>query len=383
MNIAYIPVRGGSKSIPMKNIKLMMGRPLVYWVVKAACECADIDAVYVSSDSEVIRDEVSSFGFSKLEVIDRSTESATDKATTEVGMLEFASRNMFENIVLVQATSPLLTATDLTKGFAALKDADSVLSVVNQKRFIWEKETAGFAIPVNYDVQHRPRRQEFEGYLVENGAFYITSRCALMCSKSRVSGKIRVVEMPSESYIEIDEPEDWEIVEAILSRRVVAADVVRIKMFLTDCDGTLTDGGMYYDSDGERMKKFNTRDGVGLRMLRERGIVTGIITGEESESVLRRAEKVGVDELLMGIDNKVIAIETLCDKYGIDKDSVAYIGDDLNDVAAICCVGLGMSVSDAASDAKESAKYVTKAGGGKGAVREAADYILKNERLLT
>ena len=144
MNVAFIPVRGGSKSIPLKNIKPISGRPLVYRTVKAACGCKYIDKVYVATDSEIIKRTVESFGtrndkelFVKVEVIGRSAESASDTASTEFAMLEFAGKYDFDNIVLVQATSPLLQSSDLDRGFETFVEngVDSVLSVVQQKRF--------------------------------------------------------------------------------------------------------------------------------------------------------------------------------------------------------------------------------------------------------
>jgi len=378
MNIAYIPVRGGSKSIPLKNIKPIAGKPLVYWAAKAACGCEYIDRVYISTDSEEIGTVVSQFGFTSLCVVSRSKESATDFASTECGMLEFASKYEFDNIALIQATSPLITSADLRNGFALLSQngVDSVLSVVGQKRFVWQDAPNGYSMPTNYDFLHRPRRQDFDGLLVENGAFYITGRGELLRSQCRISGNIKTVLMPPESYIELDEPEDWPIVENMLRKRILL-ELPVIKMFLTDCDGTLTDAGMYYSSDGEVMKKFNTRDGMGLRLLKEHGVITGIITGELSEAVRKRAEKIGVDELLMGVSNKVAAISELCNKYGVDKRNVAYVGDDLNDVEAIIGVGFGVSVNDAAEEVKNAADFVTSLQGGNGAVREAADLIIE------
>ena len=156
MNVAFIPVRGGSKSIPLKNIKELCGKPLVYWVVKAASESKNIDKVFVSTDSGIIKSTVETFGISKVEVIDRSAESASDTASTEFAMLEFAEKYDFENIILIQATSPLITAKDIDGGFELFdsNDCDSVLSVVRQYRFIW-KEKNGIAEPTNYDVFQR------------------------------------------------------------------------------------------------------------------------------------------------------------------------------------------------------------------------------------
>lgn len=379
MNIAYIPVRGGSKSIPFKNIKSIAGRPLVYWSIKAACECEEIDEVYVSTDSGVIRDVVMSFNLEKVKVVDRSEQSATDTASTELGMLEFAKTLDFTNIALIQATSPLTTANDLKKGFDLKKKhgVDSILSVVRQKRFIWKDESKGYAAPINYNYLERPRRQEFDGFLAENGAFYITGRSALLKTNCRISGNIKTVEMPAETYVELDEPEDWHVIEALLLKRGAIVENLEIKMFLTDCDGTLTDGGMYYSESGEALKKFNTRDGAGLRMLKERGIITGIITGEMSESVRVRAEKIMVDELVMGVSDKLSIIKELCQKYGVEMRHVAYIGDDLNDLGAIQNVGIGICVADAIDIVKNSAILITKAKGGESAVREAAEFILR------
>lgn len=388
MNIAFIPVRGGSKSIPLKNIKEMAGRPLVYWTVKAACECKAVDKVYVATDSRAIKDSISAFlvedkMFSKVCVIARSEESASDTASTESAMLEFAENYEFDNIVLIQATSPLLKKEDLNGGFALFdeKNTDSVLSVVRQKRFLWEEDLQG-AHPLNYDIYNRPRRQEFEGYLVENGAFYITSKRQLMKTGNRISGEIRCYEMDENTYYEIDEPEDWQIIEHQLikaQKRCAKGCMPRIKMFLTDCDGCLTDGGMYYSENGDELKKFNTRDGMGFQLLRENGIITGIITGEDRHLNKKRAEKLQVDEILQNIKDKVVAIKQLCEKYHVSPEQVAYVGDDVNDLGAINYVGYGCCVKNAHSTIKKCADYVSSYNGGQGAVREIIDYILASE----
>lgn len=265
MNAALIPVRGGSKSIPMKNIREIAGKPLVYWTAKAASECDDIDRVYISTDSSVIGETVESFKLDKVHVIGRSADTASDTATTESVMLEFAEEYDFDIITLIQATSPLLTSADLTGGFCEFHkpETDSVLSVVRQKRFQWEIDQNGFAKSVNYNMFHRPRRQEFDGFFVENGAFYITRRQALLKSGNRLSGNIRAFEMDASTYLEVDEPDDWIIIEKLLMdrcrhERVHSMNVSQIKLFLTDCDGCLTDGGMYYSEYGDEMKRFNT-----------------------------------------------------------------------------------------------------------------------------
>jgi len=383
MNVAFIPVRGGSKSIPLKNIKVMAGEPLVYWTAKAANDCESIGKVYVATDSPVIKNVVEKLYLEKVVVIKRSAATATDSASTESAMLEFAENYEFDNIALIQATSPLLTAKDLDNGFNLynLDGTDSVLSVVRQKRFRWRVDQYGYVSPENYDYANRPRRQEFEGYLVENGAFYITSRKALLKTRNRLSGNIRALEMDESTYLEIDEPTDWEIAENQLYNRVKSTvtdeSIPPIKMFLTDCDGCLTDGGMYYSENGDELKKFSTKDGMGFQLLRERGIITGIITGEERQLNQKRAEKLHVDELFQGVKDKVGVIKQLCGKYHILPQEVAYVGDDVNDLEAIRYVGYGCCVNDAHGTVKKYAHFIAKSVGGQGAVREIIDNILE------
>ncbi len=385
MNVAFIPVRGGSKSIPLKNIKLMAGKPLVYWTAKAACECKYTDKVFVCTDSDRIREAVEAFRsedscFSKLEVVARSAESATDTASTEFVMLEFAKQHDFDNIALIQATSPLLEAADLDKGFELFsgEETDSVMSVVHQYRFNWRYDGSGFIVPTNYDVFHRPRRQEFAGYLVENGAFYITSRERLISTKNRVSGNIRAVEMCEESFLEIDEPSDWLIIEGLMRERELKRKQLKapeIKMFLTDVDGCLTDGGMYYYEKGEELKKFNTRDGMAFKLLREKGIITGIITSENVELNRRRAEKLKLDIYIPGCKDKAAAITQLSEQYHIPLENILYVGDDINDTEAMKIVGMSCCPRDANIEVLQYAKYATKASGGEGVVREIAELL--------
>lgn len=383
MNVAFIPVRGGSKSIPLKNIRPMCGKPLVYWTVKAACDCKSIDIVYVATDSEKIKEAVEAFCLDKVQVIGRSAESASDTASTESAMLEFAAAHEFDNIVLIQATSPMLQGKDLDAGFSLFEreDTDSVLSVVRQKRFHWAADEQGYVEPTNYDVFHRPRRQEFDGYLVENGAFYITSKKDLLESQNRVSGRIRAVEMNEDTFFEIDELSDWIIIEALMKKNGITAGneedlhkkAAKVKIFLTDSDGCLTDGGMYYTENGDEIKKFHARDGMGISLLHKKGIIVGIVTGEDVEMVRRRAKKLKMEEVHCGISNKLEVVKSICAKYGCTLENVAYVGDDINDLETIREVGLGFSVPDAIQEVRDAADYVTKNKGGEGAIREIVD----------
>jgi N-acylneuraminate cytidylyltransferase len=387
--IGFIPVRGGSKSIPWKNIKKLNGRPLLYWVIDAALKCRYLEKLIISTDSELIREKVfqyksANIASNKLKCIGRSSATATDTASTESAMLEYARNYPFKHIVLIQATSPLLTANDLEqaidKYFAG--QYDSLLSLVRQKRFIWQ-ENGQIVFPENYDPGKRPRRQDFTGILVENGAFYISSRQLLLETESRISGKTGYYEMPAETYYEIDEPGDWIIVEDLLKRKskedgnLIGEKAAHIKLLAMDCDGVLTDGGMYYSEDGHELKKFNTRDGMAIRILQERGIKTAIISGENTPIIKKRAEKLGIDYICTGVRDKVQAMQDILLKSGLAFETVAYIGDDINDIDLLNRVRLSFSVQDGIMEVKELVDYVTRAKGGQGAVREVAELLTR------
>ena len=159
----------------------------------------------------------------------------------------------------------------------------------------------------------------------------------------------------------------------------MAEEAHRIRLFVTDVDGTLTDGSMYYTAEGDHMKRFNTRDGMGLEMLRDAGIEVAIMTGENSEIVLRRAEKLGISRVFIGIKDKLTKMKALCEEMDIPLSSVAYAGDDVNDLEVMKNVGLSFAVADASRVVFEAASVKLTRDGGRGAVREAAEWIIANQ----
>lgn len=377
----FIPARGGSKTLPLKNIAVMAGRPLIYWTAKACSDSPRVQQTFVATDSVDIRRCVEGLGLPRVRVIDRSTASATDAASSESALLEFAERHPADHLALVQATSPLLTADDVTgaveKYFSC--GADSLLTVVRTKRFLWAQRD-GRVEPVNYDPARRPRRQDWEGQLVENGAMYVTSRERLLASGCRVSGCIAAYEMPEASYYEIDERSDWTIVEnLLLAGRGSGADLTRtarrLRLLCVDVDGTLTDAGMYYTEAGEAMKRFNTRDALGMGRLRRRGIESAIMTAEDSPIVLARARKLKIEHVYVGVANKEAAMEALLARLGLRWEQLAYVGDDLNDLAVMRRAGFSACPADAAGEIIRHAGYVCRREGGRGAVREVCDLI--------
>lgn len=156
----------------------------------------------------------------------------------------------------------------------------------------------------------------------------------------------------------------------------VAAKLV-IKLFALDVDGTLTDGGIYLGGNGKEFKRFNVRDGLGIKMLLQSGVKVVFISGRFSEATARRAEELGVTACLNGAGGKLEALKRILSEYGISREETAFAGDDMPDLECIKWVGLGIAVSNAVSEVRKAADVTMRAGGGYGAVREAAELILE------
>lgn len=222
MNIAFIPARGGSKSVPLKNIKEINGKPLIYWTSKAAEDARCIDKIIIATENEKIKETVLNFGFKKLEVYDRDPENARDESSTESVMTEYIKKsdlNLEDNFFLIQATSPLLKSEYIDEMYEEYikSGADSIFSGVREKQFHWIETPQGVN-PINYDYRNRPRRQDFQGIIAENGACYINKVKNILRDNCRLSGKITVYEMPPQTGFEIDEESDWIIVEQLMLR---------------------------------------------------------------------------------------------------------------------------------------------------------------------
>ena len=161
---------------------------------------------------------------------------------------------------------------------------------------------------------------------------------------------------------------------------LLSEKIKRIKLLLTDCDGVLTDNGVYYDAQGEVMKRFSIRDGMGVERLRQLcGIDTGIVTGEGSPSLIKRAEKLKITELHLSIKDKVARIHEIANRLQLNLAEIAYIGDDTIDVDLPKIVGLRACPADATIFVKPHVDYICQEKGGYGALREFAELIIQHQ----
>jgi 3-deoxy-D-manno-octulosonate 8-phosphate phosphatase (KDO 8-P phosphatase) len=151
----------------------------------------------------------------------------------------------------------------------------------------------------------------------------------------------------------------------------------RVELILSDVDGVLTDGGIWYDNQGVELKAFHIRDGLGIKLWQRAGFSFGLLTARTSHIVKVRAQELGINLVRQGFENKLPAAQDILRELRLDAEQACYIGDDLTDLPVIRHVGLGVAVADAATEVRSAAAYITKSPGGRGAVRELIELVLK------
>lgn len=215
--VSLIPARGGSKGIPRKNIKLLSGKPLISYIIKSSTSSKYIDETYVSTDDVKIAKISKKNGAT---IVKRPLKYALDNSSSESVLLHFAKKINFDILVFLQCTSPLTATKDIDGAieFFLKNSYNSVLSVCEDRGgflcggFLWYEDGK----PVNYDYKNRPRRQDMKKTFRENGAIYIISKNNLLKYKNRLCKKVGLYVMPGRRSFEIDEPQDFKLLNKIL-----------------------------------------------------------------------------------------------------------------------------------------------------------------------
>ena len=220
MRVAVIPLRGGSKGIPDKNIKDMCGMPLCFWAMKAAATSNAFEKIIISTDCKKIKGVVTEImpaldeGGKLFQIIDRPEKLARDDTPTFPVIRHALEGVKYDTVTTIQATNPMIDCYSLWEANELMDDDnyDSMLSAVRFRRLIWKKGK-----PLNFKVDDRPRRQEIKGQFMENGAFYITRKRGIEWYKKLLGGNVGIYEMLEETAIELDEPGDWVKVERAMN----------------------------------------------------------------------------------------------------------------------------------------------------------------------
>lgn len=383
MRIAgVVPARGGSSRVKGKNLQPILGTPLFLWAANNLNRVLDKSDIYVDSDSDEILGLAEHHGF---QIIRRPDDLATNATNGNEFML-WEAKNIDAD-VLIQHLPPMifLRETTLRKAIDLIENGhDSVFGAKKEAFYLWDENGP------KYDLENLPNSFTLPQLIVEGMGLYATKKDALVESKLRVSGKYAIVETDNYESLDIDYPEDMEFVRTIAKGLPRDSEYVRgihqyslqrdIRLLVLDVDGVMTDGGMYYTGAGEEFKKFNTRDGIAiLRLLRSGIEVAFLSSGVHDTLVQNRAKTLGVNRVYVGTGKKHEILSRWMKELSLDKEHVAYIGDDVNDLKSMELVGFSACPSDGVDIVKRKVSVVLETRGGDACVREFADRFVATD----
>ncbi|KAM4035649.1 N-acylneuraminate cytidylyltransferase [Anomaloglossus baeobatrachus] len=374
---ALVLARGGSKGIPLKNIKKLAGKPLIGWVLRAALDSGAFDSVWVSTDNDEIEKVAQDFG---ARVHRRSAEVSKDTSTSLETIQEFLQQHPEVDVVgNIQATSPCLHPSDLIRVVDMIRTQgyDSVFSVVRHHLFRWrEVKTPGEAtIPENLNPEHRPRRQDWRGELYENGSFYFATK-ELIVRGLLQGGRMAYYEMKPEHSIDIDIDLDWPIAEQRVKRfgYFGKGTPTVVKLLICNLDGCLTDGRVYASPEQELLS-YSLRDLDGIRKLQDRGVTVLLISERMIGPSLISALKLPC-KIEANVTDKREVLQRWTSEMGLPLSQAAYMGCSASDVECLKLAGTSAVPVDASTAAKMTDSFPCTQGGGYGAVQEFAEHIL-------
>lgn len=380
--LAIIPARGGSKGIPHKNIRLIAGKPLLAHTVEDARQTLAITRLIVSTDDSEIAAVARQYG---AEVVWRPEEISGDTATSESALLHtldhLRNSESYEPdlVVFLQATSPLRQPDDIQNAIETLhsEQADSLFSACPLHGFVWRKEGSQLS-SLTYDYRNRQRRQDAPEDLVENGSIYVFKPWVLRQFGNRLGGKIAVYRMRVLDSFQVDEPADLELIEQLITLRQprpTTPALRTVRLLVLDFDGVMTDNRVLVDQDGREAVLCHRGDGWGIARLKEAGIDVLVLSTETNSVVSARCRKLGI-ECVQACDDKISVLQQIAKEHSLKPEHVAYVGNDVNDIACLRWAGVSVAVADAVPEVRMIARLVTTKSGGDGAVREVAEWIL-------
>ncbi|KAI5089038.1 N-acylneuraminate cytidylyltransferase B, partial [Silurus meridionalis] len=387
---ALILARGGSKGIPLKNVKVLAGVPLIGWVIRASLDCELLDSVWVSTDHDEIERIAKLWG---AQVIRRSPEVSKDSSSSLDTIREFLRLRPEVDVVChIQATSPCLHPYHIKEALEMIteKGCDSVFAVVRRHQFRWsevKKEADQNPVPLNLDTSKRPRRQDWPGEICENGSFYFTRREQLEKGFQQ-AGKIAYYEMLPEHSVDIDVDIDWPVAaERVLRFGYFGQDKPSVfKLLFCSVSGCLTDGQIYMSISEEEMVSTNAQDLSTIRLLQNENMEVILISSCDDPVSERLSEKLAQRAgcvLRYRVKNKRSEVKSLMKKRQLQWKDVAYFGTDLHDVECLSKAGFSGVPSGAPATSVIAAKYTCKNAAGHGALHEFANYLLQLNRKAT
>ena len=401
--VAVIPARYASTRLPGKPLLDICGKPLIQHVWETVSRARGLDEVVVATDDMRIAHAVQAFG-GKVCMTSPDCRSGSDRVR------EVAASLAADVYVNVQGDEPLLEASAIERLRDVFTEDASVQVATLCSRISEEQARSPHQVKVVRDhagnalyfsraplpfVRESGESTEFLGHV----GIYAYRTDALRGFASlpfspleraekleqlrflQAGIPVRVLEVPPMG-VGVDTPEDLERVRAVVKKRRRAdalEKLKRVRLVITDVDGVLTDGGLYYGPDGECLKRFHARDGLGVKLLQQAGIQVAVLSGRDCPALRRRLADLGITEAVLEQADKRAVLSGIIERCGVSAEEVAFIGDDIPDMEVFALCGVSMTVGDAPDYVKAKADLVLECQGGQGAFRELLDVILPRQ----
>lgn len=405
--VAVIPARYGSTRLPGKPLLDICGKPLIQRVWDVVARVHGLDEIIVATDDERIAKVVQEFGGSAM-MTSPDCQSGSDRVR------EVAQTVDADVYVNVQGDEPLLEPSAIEKLLKVFAYDSSVQVATLCSPISREEAQSPNQVKVVCDhagnalyfsrarlpfVREANERADYLGHV----GIYAYRREALCSFTSlpvssleqaekleqlrflQAGIPIRVIEVPKMG-VGVDTQKDLERVRTVVREKRKAEALERlkhVKLVVTDVDGVLTDGGLYYGADGECLKRFNARDGLGVRLLQKAGIQVAVLSGRDCPALRKRIVDLRITEAVLGKLDKRSALAGIMDRCSVTSDEVVFIGDDVSDMEVFGMCGVSVTVRDAPEYVKTSADIVLTSKGGNGAFREIVEkmkIVLANDR---
>jgi YrbI family 3-deoxy-D-manno-octulosonate 8-phosphate phosphatase len=401
--LALIPARGGSKSLPRKNIRLLAGRPLIAHSIEAALASATVDRVVVSTDDPEIAEVGRQHG---AEVPFLRPADLAEDDTPDLPVFQHALRWLEEKegwtadiVVQLRPTSPLRRPEDVDRAVAILRsrpEVDAVRSVAEPYENpykMWQLGPGGWLVPLvptDLPEPYNMPRQHLPDAWWQTGAIDAARRRTILDLGSMTGERIAPLVVEAFGPVDIDTQASLDLVDwMIRSGRVpwmgtgstddpslLPPSARRPTLLVLDFDGVLTDNRVWVDQNGTESSVFDRGDGMGIRLLRDAGVEILVLSTEENPIVAARCAKLQIP-CRQGLADKRAALLEWTSEHGVDLSAVAYVGNDVNDIGCFEVVGLAIAVGDAHPDVHAHVDARLTRPGGSGAVREACDALLR------
>ena len=403
--IAVIPARYASTRLPGKPLLDICGKPLIQHVWETVSRARGLDEVVVATDDMRIAHAVQAFG-GKVCMTSPDCRSGSDRVR------EVAASLAADVYVNVQGDEPLLEASAIERLRDVFTEDASVQVATLCSRISEEQARSPHQVKVIRDhagnalyfsraplpfVRESGESTEFLGHvgIYAYRADVLRGFASLPFSPLEQAEKleqlrflqagipVRVLEVPPMG-VGVDTPEDLERVRAVVRKRRRAEALEKLKyirLIITDVDGVLTDGSLYYGPDGECLKRFHARDGLGVRLLQQAGIQVAVLSGRDCPALRRRLADLGITKAVLEQVDKRAVLSGIIERCGVSAEEVAFIGDDIPDMEVFGLCGVSVTVGDAPDYVKTKADLVLESFGGQGAFRELIDLIIDLHRI--